>query len=286
MQLRRVRFTRASHQARRRLGAGGVRRHAGAVHRERRGERAAVPARQGPGLDHRRVRHAAARHAHAHRARGGARQADRAHPGDPAPDRPLAARGRGPARRSASAPSRSTATCCRPTAARAPPPITGGYVALADACEQLRAAAPDRARARCTGRWRRSRSASSAACRCSTSTTTRTPQAETDMNVVMNNGGALRRGAGHRRGPRLPAPRARCAAQPRRRRHRRAVRAAGAGAASGRDCAVVLASSNPGKLREFAALLAPLRLRARRRRSSSASPAPTRPAAPSSTTRC
>ena len=51
-----------------------------------------VPARQGPGLDYGRVRHAAARHAHALGARGGARQADRPHPGDPAADRAIAPR--------------------------------------------------------------------------------------------------------------------------------------------------------------------------------------------------
>ena len=90
-------------------------------------------------------------------------------------------------------------------------------------------------------------------------------QAETDMNVVMNNGGALHRGAGHGRGPRLPAPRARCAAEPRRGGHRRAVRAAGAGAGGlarrarpplhgRRWCSP---PRNPGKQREFAALLAP-----------------------------
>ena len=54
--------------------------------------RAAVPAGQGRGLGHGRIRHAAARHAHAHRPRGRARQAERPHAGDPAPDRPLAAR--------------------------------------------------------------------------------------------------------------------------------------------------------------------------------------------------
>ena len=55
------------------------------------------------------------------RSRGLARQALRAHHGDPAPDRPQPARRRGPERRSsASARSGSTATCCRPMAARAP----------------------------------------------------------------------------------------------------------------------------------------------------------------------
>ena len=54
------------------------------------------------------------------RPRGRARQAVGPHAGDPAPDRPRAARRRRPAARSASARCTSTATCCRPTAARAP----------------------------------------------------------------------------------------------------------------------------------------------------------------------
>src|SRR5205807_8291673 len=64
---------------------------------------------------------------------------------------------------------------------------------------------------------------------------------------------------GDRRRPCVPPPRARCAAESRGARHRRAVRAAGAGA-RGAVTRVVLASSNPGKLRELAALLAPLSL--------------------------
>ena len=79
------------HQARRRLGAGRVRRHQGAVHRVGRREGAAAQARQRRGLGHRRIRHAAARHPHPQRPRGRARQAKRPHAGDPAPDRPLAA---------------------------------------------------------------------------------------------------------------------------------------------------------------------------------------------------
>ena len=47
-------------------------------------------------------------------------QAVGAHPGDPAADRPVAAGGHATWRRSASGRSSSTATCCRPTAARAP----------------------------------------------------------------------------------------------------------------------------------------------------------------------
>ena len=95
------------------------RRHQSALHRQRRGQGAAVPEGQRPGLADRRIRHAAARHPHAHRPRGGARQAVGPHAGNPAPDRPRVARGRRPggARRAHAA--RSIATCCRPTAARA-----------------------------------------------------------------------------------------------------------------------------------------------------------------------
>ena len=75
----------------------------------------------GQGLGDGRIRHAAALDPHPHRARSGPRQAVRPHPGDPAPDRPLAARGRRPAGARRGARSTSTATCCRPTAARAPP---------------------------------------------------------------------------------------------------------------------------------------------------------------------
>src|SRR5207237_1267844 len=64
---------------------------------------------------------------------------------------------------------------------------------------------------------------------------------------------------GDRRRPCVPPPRARCAAESRGARHRRAVRAAGAGA-RGAVTRVVLASGNEGKLRELAALLAPLSL--------------------------
>ena len=62
-------------------------RHPRAVRRERRGRRAAVPGRQGPGLAHRRVRDAAALDPHPHQARS-----RRPRQGDPAADRPGAAR--------------------------------------------------------------------------------------------------------------------------------------------------------------------------------------------------
>ena len=69
-----------------------LRRHPGAVHRQRRGQGPAVPARQGPGLGHRRIWHASARHPHPRQPRGGQGQAIGPDPGNPAPDRPLAAR--------------------------------------------------------------------------------------------------------------------------------------------------------------------------------------------------
>ncbi len=81
------------HQACRRLGARRDGRHARAVHGQRRGGRAAVPQGQGPGLAHRRVRHAAARDQHADEARSGRRPPVGAHAGDPAPDRAQPARG-------------------------------------------------------------------------------------------------------------------------------------------------------------------------------------------------
>ena len=64
----------------------------------RRGQGPAVPARQGPGLGHRRIWHAPARHPHARQPRGGQGQAVRPHAGNPAADRPLAARRGRPAK--------------------------------------------------------------------------------------------------------------------------------------------------------------------------------------------
>ena len=58
------------HHARRRLGPDRGGPHAGDLHGQRRGPRAAVPAQHRQGLGHRRVRHAAARHLDAHAARG------------------------------------------------------------------------------------------------------------------------------------------------------------------------------------------------------------------------
>ena len=78
-----------------------------------------ISARRRAGLGDRRIRHAAARHAHALGARGRARQAKRPHARNSAPDRPGAAR-RGRSEGAwANARSPSTAMCCRPMAARA-----------------------------------------------------------------------------------------------------------------------------------------------------------------------
>ena len=111
------------------------------------------------------------------RPRSRARQAGRAHAGDPAPDRPRAARLRRPHARSANAPSRSTATCCRPTAARAPPRSPAPTSRWSMRCAVLQQRARDHARTRSSARSPRCRSASIAACRCSTSTTPRTATA-------------------------------------------------------------------------------------------------------------
>ena len=67
------------------------------VHRERRGAGPALPSRQGPGLGHGRIWHAPARHPHARQPRGGQGQAIGPNAGNPAADRPLAARGGRPA---------------------------------------------------------------------------------------------------------------------------------------------------------------------------------------------
>ena len=81
------------HHACRRLGAHRVRTHAGHLHRQRRGPRAAVPAQYRQRLGDGRIRHAAARDVDAHAARSVGRQSWRADAGDPAADWPLAAVG-------------------------------------------------------------------------------------------------------------------------------------------------------------------------------------------------
>ena len=106
---------------RHRLGADLDGRDAGDLHRLGPGERPALAGRLGPRLGDRRVRDAARLDRRAQAARRHQGPARRAHGRDPAPDRPLAAR-RGRLRRAGRADrSTSTATCSRPTAARAAP---------------------------------------------------------------------------------------------------------------------------------------------------------------------
>ena len=96
---------------------------------------ALLAARSGPGLGHRRIRHAAPRHRHAHPPRGHRRQAVRPHPGNPAPDRPLAAR-RG--RYAALGENQITLDCdvLEADGGTRTASITGAYVALSR-CDRL-----------------------------------------------------------------------------------------------------------------------------------------------------
>ena len=255
------------HPPRRRLGAGRLRRHQGAVHRLGRGEGAAAQARQRRGLADGRVRHAAALDAHAQRPRGGARQAERPHAGDPAPDRPVAALRVRPRARSASARSRSTATCCRPTAARAP----------------RRSPAPSSPR---TTRWRGCSPQGKLArspirdfvAAVSVGIVEGTPLL--DLEYVEDVGLRHRH---ERRHDRRPAASSRCRARPRARPSRAprwtrcsrsparasrelvaAQRARAGGAADGRGVRLVLASNNPGKLAELRRAVRAARRRAGR----------------------
>ena len=102
------------------LGADLDGRDARDLHRLRAGGRAALDDRPGPRLGDGRVRRCCPpRPASASSATSTPRAPGRPHRRDPAADRPLAARWSSTSRRSANAPSTSTATCCRPTAARA-----------------------------------------------------------------------------------------------------------------------------------------------------------------------
>ena len=154
---------------------------------------------QGHRLGDRRIRHAAALDAYAQRPRGGPRQAGRPDAGDPAADRPQPARGDRHAGCWASAPSTSTATCCRPTAAPAPrrSPAPGWRCATrSTACCERGAIA----RLRCAARWPPSRSGSSADGQVLLDLDYgEDSTCDTDMNVVMTDAQGAGGGAGHRR---------------------------------------------------------------------------------------
>ncbi len=112
-------------------------------------------------------------------------QAGRAHGRDPAPDRARAPRGAATSRRSASGRSGSTATSCRPTAARAAP--------RSPARTSPRAArsTASASRRRCPARWPPSRSGSSTGRALLDLDYAEDSRAETDMNVVMTGDGRL-----------------------------------------------------------------------------------------------
>ena len=133
----------------------------------------------------------------------------------------------------------------------------------------------------------RSRPASIAARRSSTSTMPRTSRPHTDANFVMTGVGRLRRDPGDRRGRAVHRGGVRGAAGARPRRHRAARRAAEARdpLTADRDAArfkrgetLVVATHNPGKLREIEELVAPLGLERDCRPARSACPSRRRPA--------
>ena len=158
------------------------------VHGVGRRGRAALDARHRQGMGHRGVLDAARLVAERIDREAAKRQAERSHHGDPAADRPLAARRHRHASRWARSRSPSTATCCRPTAARARPRSAAATSRCTTPCRGW-------CRPACCGPTRSSRtaprsaSASSTACRCSTCRTSEDSKAEVDMNVVMTSEG-------------------------------------------------------------------------------------------------
>ena len=142
----------------------------------------------GQGLGHRRVLDAAGLVARARRARSREGQAERAYAGDPAADRPVAARAPPICARCPTCSSPSTATCSRPTAARAP----RRSAAAGSRCTTRAAACSPRAR------WHGIRCCSPVAA-ISVGVIDGTPmldleysedvRAEVDMNVVMTGDG-------------------------------------------------------------------------------------------------
>ena len=235
--------------------------HARHLHGERRGSRAALSSQHGKGLGHGGIRHAAARDVHAHAARGDGRQGRRPHPGDPAADRPLAAVGH----RLNELGERTVWIDCdviQADGGTRTAAITGGFVALVLALQRMRAA----------GRSSRCRSSITSPPRASASSDG-TPlldlaydedsKAEVDMNVVKTGDGRFIEVQGTAEGPPFERPRARRPAGARRRRDPRARRAAArrSSATSADDrprsprTTLLVATTNPGKLREIAGIL-------------------------------
>ena len=99
---------------------GELRPHARTLHGVGGRGRAALASRFGQGLGHGRVLDAARLNPRPRQSRSGQGQAVGPHPGDPAPHRAFAAHRHASRSDAPTCRSRSTATCCRPTAARAP----------------------------------------------------------------------------------------------------------------------------------------------------------------------
>ena len=200
------------------VGARGVRRHPGALHRQRHRGRAALAqglrARLGDAPSTRCCR--ARPHPHRPRARQG--QDRRPHPRDLPPDRPLAARLHRPVKALGENSIVLDCDVLQADGGTRTAAITGAYVALADAVAWGR----ERAQARLE-RDAAHRSVAAV----SVGIIDGEPRldlcyeedvaAEVDMNVVCTGDRRLRRGAGHRRGRAVRPRRARRAARPRRR---------------------------------------------------------------------
>ena len=172
---------------------------------------------------------------------------------------PVAARGGGPARARGRAPSPWTATSSRRTAARAPPSITGAYVALVVALADAAAQKALAARCRCAPRSRRCRWASRAARWCLDLDYEEDSHGGRGPERRGHRDGRAGRGAGHRRGEALRA----------RASWTRMLDAALAGiatltqlqaAALRMSRSLLFATTNPGKLRELRRLVAGLPL--------------------------
>ena len=290
----------------RRIDADRMRRHPGDLHRQHRRESARLFERQRAGLDDCRIRHAAALHPYPHGPRSRQGQTVRTHPGNPAPDRALAAR----------------RVRSRPLSANAPAPrlrriqadggtrtasITGAMVAAYDAFAKLQA-----------GRFDRRDSDQDFVAAISVGVYHGMPvldldypedsDCDTDMNIVMTGDGGICRNAGHggRRAftaPTMnrlldlapsrhrPTDRA-CKSKRWKLKHRRRSAKPGAQRLASPHASLhlllansVLASNNPGKLKEFAPNAGAARFRRSCRKPNSTCPKPKSHTPPSSKTR-